>query len=126
MSHHVVSLEVPASPEYAQVVRMAGASVVGLYDVTYDVVDDIRMLVDEAFILLLGTGLRSKSLISFSFSVLDGTLHLIASSPDSTLACDKSEHSFGFGIVEALSDTCEVDDSADHCVITMTYRLTRA
>lgn len=125
MSHHVVSLEVPAMPEYAQVVRMAGAAVVGLYDVTFDVVDDIRMLVDEAFILLLKAAVQADSRVSFSFTVVDETLFITVSVLNAGGTCDRQQHSFGFGIIDALCDNCEVDDSSDSCVISLTYHLMR-
>lgn len=50
MAQDRITLTVPASGEYAKVVRMSAAALVSRLGVSYDEVEDVRMAAEEAFV----------------------------------------------------------------------------
>ena len=49
-----VTVTVPARPDFVRILRTVVASVGARFDLTYDRIDDLRMVVDEAAAQLLG------------------------------------------------------------------------
>lgn len=72
-----IQLELPASPEYGRVARIAAANLALRRGFSLDEIDDLRLVMDEAAVMLLGPGLDAQRL-DIAFSVFDNTVSVDA------------------------------------------------
>jgi len=106
-----VVLSVPAAGVYLSVIRTAAAGLGARLDFTLDNIEDLRIAVDEACVLLLRQA-RPGSDITVEFTLGDGTLRVRAAVP-----CDHprvpSQEGFSWTVLAALTTglAMEVDGS---------------
>jgi hypothetical protein len=75
-----IVLRVPALPAYGRVVRVGAAALALRQGMSFGEIDDVRLAIDEAWILLLdGSDGGSDSMIDCVFRMIDGLFELEAS-----------------------------------------------
>lgn len=123
MSDHV-RLTCPARDEFARMVRMTAAALAGRMGMSIDEVDDVRMAVEEAF-LLAKARVGADELVTFDFDVDDHSLALVVGPlPDDAAAgADSAEARYARFILESVCDEFSVDADPDDA--TCTLRLTK-
>jgi serine/threonine-protein kinase RsbW len=65
-----IVLTVPSRDEYARTVRMTAATLVGGKGASIDVVDDVRIAIEEAYIFACGKG-EEPAEVTFVFTIED-------------------------------------------------------
>src|ERR1041384_5822660 len=92
----VVELTVPALTSYLAVVRTATAGLAARLSYSLDEIEDLRIAVDEACVMLLSLpGPRNtQSVLTCRFAVLPDGLEVTVSAPVSDRAVLPPEHSF--------------------------------
>lgn len=107
-----VQLELPASPEYGRVARIAAAHLALRRGFTLHEIDDLRLVMDEAAVMLLGPGLRGERL-EITYTVDGGTVWVdarVASKAEISLPAERIER---FGeLVGELMDEYSIDAAA--------------
>ncbi len=91
-------LRIPARPEYGRVVRVSAASLGLRHGLSFGDIDDLRLAIDEAVILLLD-GIVDNTEIAIVFRFTDGRLELEATCDETTGASDES--------VARFTETCD-------------------
>ena len=94
----MVELRVPADPAYLTVVRTASAGLAARLDLTLDEIEDLRIAVDEACTLLLGSAPGEDDLVA-TFRLGEGTLEVEVRGPARELP---ERSSFAWAVLEAL------------------------
>lgn len=95
-------LTVPASEEWALVLRMAASGVGALYDLALDVIDDLGAAIDESLDLLMHQPMEPGRIEMSSFADEDG-LHVCLTAQDR--AARTGEEAADPEIVEAILNT---------------------
>lgn len=100
----VVLLDVPAAPAYIAVVRTAAAGLAARVDLTLDRIEDVRIAVDEACVMLVTPGEEDPPALSCAFTLQDESLEVEVSRAQVTLP----EHSaFVWAVLSALVDSLD-------------------
>jgi serine/threonine-protein kinase RsbW len=73
MANDLITLTVPARSEFAKIVRMTAAALVGRTEMSYDDVEDVRMAAEEAFVYAVDT-LPEGADVRFEFRVTDDSI----------------------------------------------------
>jgi serine/threonine-protein kinase RsbW len=94
----LVELRVPADPAYLTVVRTASAGLAARLDLTLDEIEDLRIAVDEACTLLLGSAPDDEELVA-TFRLGEGSLEVEVRGPARELP---ERSSFAWAVLEAL------------------------
>ncbi len=104
-----VLLCIPARPEYGRIVRV-GAAALGLrQSMSFSEIDDLRLAIDEAMILLLdGLTVDTETNIDIVFRVDDGHLELEAGRSTRSQLRDAAVQRFD-SITSGLIDDYDVD-----------------
>jgi anti-sigma regulatory factor (Ser/Thr protein kinase) len=68
-----IQLELPASPEYGRVARIAAAHLALRRGFSLDEIDDLRLVMDEVAVMLLSNG-RGDDRLDITYSVGDDTV----------------------------------------------------
>jgi serine/threonine-protein kinase RsbW len=113
-----VSLSVPPIPGYLALLRTVVGGCAGREGFTLDQIDDVKMAVDEAAVQLLrsnaGTGIHvdielteQSMIVSVGADVTEGTPII-------------DDSSFSWTILQALSDTVEVQTDPPRCTVVLT------
>ena len=99
----VVELTVPAESAYLAVVRTATAGLAARLSYSLDEIEDLRIAVDEACVMLLSLpGPRAtESALTCRFAVLPDGLEVTVSAPVSDRAMLPPEHSFAWQVLTA-------------------------
>jgi serine/threonine-protein kinase RsbW len=123
MSDHV-RLTCPARDEFARMVRMTAAALAGRMGMSIDEVDDVRMAVEEAF-LLAKARIPVEALVTFDFEVDGQSLELCVGPLPGAAAdsADTAEARYARFIIDAVCDEFSIDGEADQA--TCTLRLTK-
>lgn len=108
----VVLLDVPAAPAYIAVVRTAAAGLAARVDLTLDRIEDVRIAVDEACVMLVSPAqLRgdavageAPAVLSCAFTLEDESLEVEVSRTEIALP-DRS--AFVWSVLSALVDSLE-------------------
>ena len=107
-----VTVTIPARPDFVRLLRAVVASVGARLDLTYDRIDDLRMVVDEASAQLLR--LPSQSL---TMRVTPGERMVITvladASPNGSWPPGDLEDSLAWRVLSGLADDVRFDVSAD-------------
>lgn len=115
-----VQLELPASPEYGRVARIAAAHLALRRGFSLNEIDDLRLVMDEAVVMLLGPERRGGRLeVTYS---LDGNAvsvrARVTADGDHTLPMDRVER---FGeLVGELIDEYSIDRASRSLRLTKT------
>ena len=75
MSNDTITLTVPAKPEYVIVTRLTSAAFASRLGFDVDQIEDIKMSVAEAIILILNQAVRPEELL-IKFKHLDQCIHI--------------------------------------------------
>jgi hypothetical protein len=104
-----VQLELPASPQYGRVARIAAAHLALRRGFSLVEIDDLRLVMDEAAVMLLGPGLEAERLeITYGGGVGTVTVDLhVVSQTNIALPVERIER-FG-ALVGELVDSYEID-----------------
>ncbi len=106
-----VQLELPASPEYGRVARIAAAHLALRLGFTLTEIDDLRLVMDEAAVMLLEPGLDAER-FNITYSLSDDTVRVDAQVVSASTAPLPTERIERFGdLVGDLMDTYSVDAS---------------
>jgi serine/threonine-protein kinase RsbW len=99
----VVELTVPAESAYLAVVRTATAGLAARLSYSLDEIEDLRIAVDEACVMLLGLpGPRAvESALTCRFAVFPDGLEVTVSAPVSDRAMLPADHSFAWQVLTA-------------------------
>ncbi|MFP5346173.1 MAG: anti-sigma regulatory factor [Actinomycetes bacterium] len=93
-----VGLRVPADPAYLTVLRTATAGLAARLDLTLDEIEDLRIAVDEACVLLL-VGAADGDHLDASFQLEEDLLDIAVTGPASSLP---NGHSLTWAVLAAL------------------------
>ncbi len=107
-----VQLELPASPQYGRVARIAAAHLALRRGFSLTEIDDLRLVMDEAAVMLLDPQLPADRL-EITYSVGGDTVSVeaqVVSRIDAELSAESVER-FGF-LVGDLVDSYTIDPSA--------------
>lgn len=118
MASDQVTLTVPARDEFARAVRMTAVALLGRSGVSIDLLDDIRIAVEEAFIHACEVG-GCEDNLTFVFTLQESSFDLrigpLVASRESDSGQDASDRYSRF-ILESVCDEFETE-----CVETGTY-----
>jgi serine/threonine-protein kinase RsbW len=107
----VVLLDVPASPAYITVVRTAAAGLAARVDLTLDRIEDVRIAVDEACVMLVSTSGDSPdaepATLTCEFTLEQESLAVEVSRTSTTLP---EASAFVWSVLSALVDSLETGD----------------
>lgn len=121
-----VTLTVPAKPEFAHVARSTVTSLFATFDAPFEAVEDVRMAVEETFILVLSAGETSGD-ITYTFSLEGETIRIVIeaqlSEGATCLFSDNEAAEVSRTILEALADECIVSEFPTGVAITLTKNL---
>jgi serine/threonine-protein kinase RsbW len=70
-----VSIRIPASPQYLQIVRLIAAGLATRLNFTIDDIEDLKIGVDELATYLIGTGGRAGTL-NITFTIVDNRIEI--------------------------------------------------
>jgi hypothetical protein len=113
-----VQLELPASPQYGRVARIAAAHLALRRGFSLIEIDDLRLVMDEAAVMLLGPGLEADRLeITYGGDVGTVTVDLqVASATEIALPVERIERFAA--LVGELVDSYEIDAAAKRLTLT--------
>ncbi len=94
-----VDLRVPADPAYLAVIRTATAGLAARLDLTLDEIEDMRIAVDEACVLLLADRVEPGTELHATFTVSPRSLDVQVSGPARVLP---EGGNFAWSVLEAL------------------------
>jgi hypothetical protein len=118
-----IKLELPAVPEYGRVARIAAAHIALRRGFSLEEIDDLRLVMDEAAVMLLGPGMGAERL-DITYSIDGDTVGVdlkVISSEDHALPLERVER---FGeLVGKLVDSYTIDRPARR--LTLTKRRSR-
>jgi len=99
----VVLLAVPASGAWLGVLRTATASLPSRLQFPLDEIEDLRIAVDEACVMLLGLPAQpaAELMLTCRFAILPDGLEVTVSAPVSDRAVLPPEHSFAWQVLVA-------------------------
>ncbi|MBI2264756.1 MAG: hypothetical protein HYU64_06235 [Armatimonadetes bacterium] len=105
----IVTLSLPARPEYVSVLRLAMSAIASrISEFTYEDTEDIKLAVSEGFSLLLASR-RQPSNVAVECALDARSLRISLRSPRSLLAC-RNRAPLALQIIEALMDEVAVSD----------------
>ena len=119
----MVTVSVPARPDYLPVLRSTTATLGASTRLSIDAIDDLRIAVDEAFALLapLASGPRSATLeLTSTSEVVIATLR-VAVDPDGWPPRDLEE-SLAWRVLVGLMDGVTIDHRDGEATITLSKR----
>lgn len=105
-----VHLTIPASAEYAMVARLTAAGIASRLGLTYDEVEDLRVIVAEVCRLLLGSsnGVGGGTL-TLTYSVSDSEFAIDGTADASRPPLEPEEDDLSISLLEALADAHSID-----------------
>ncbi|MEM7284945.1 MAG: hypothetical protein AAF480_01210 [Actinomycetota bacterium] len=115
-----IQLELPASPEYGRVARIAAAHLALRRGFSLTEIDDLRLVMDEAAVMLLEPQLEGGRL-DVTYSVTDDTVSVdarIVAEDDGTLPIDRVERFAE--LVGELIDEYSIDRAGRRLTLTKT------
>jgi serine/threonine-protein kinase RsbW len=114
----VVDLRVPADPAYLAVIRTATAGLAARMNLTLDEIEDMRIAVDEACVLLLPDERSQDQFLHAAFTITPTALDVQVTGPATTLP-DGSN--FAWSVLEALVGHVETGTADSGCWIRLTH-----
>ena len=125
MTDHL-KLTVPARDEFARTVRLTAAAIASRMDMSLDDVGDVRIGVEEAYLLAVRC-VRPGDPVTFDFAISGDELTLeVGPLPvePGTLS-DSPEAKYARFILESVSDHFELAGDGDSCHVRLTKRASR-
>ena len=110
----IIELIVPALSTYLSVVRTATAGLAARLSFTFDEIEDLRIAVDEACVMLLslpGPQMSESATLTCRFRVLPDALAVRVTTSVDALAVMPAEQSFAWQVL--LAHAAEVSGSAE-------------
>lgn len=117
-----VSISIPASPEYVQVVRLVASGLAARLKFSLDDIEDLKIAVDELSAYLTGTQGREGSL-EITFEIDQDRIEITGAghfAPGQKVRSDLTEFS------RMILDTVADEASLDHSAGTPTFRLSKS
>lgn len=114
----VVDLRVPADPAYLAVIRTATAGLAARMNLTLDEIEDMRIAVDEACVLLLPEHQGEAQFLHAAFTITETSLDVQVSGPATTLPDGTN---FAWSVLEALVGHVETGTAATGSWIRLTH-----
>lgn len=120
MTPRTVQVRIPPEGGYVPLLRTTVAGIAAREAFTLEEVDDLRMGVEEAAVLLLRRGGRDH--LTLDVTVTEGALEAMLSTPATSGGEPVDEASFSWMILSALADkvSADRDGSAARIVLTKT------
>ena len=114
-----IVLQVPATDEYASIIRVAAASLALRLEAAISRIDDLRLAIDEALILLLGAATGATA-IQANLRITDVALQvqLTPVGQTSVTVSEPSRERF-VKISAGLVDDWEISDDPAHVLLTL-------
>ncbi len=115
-----IELELPGSPEYGRVARIAAAHLALRRGFSLNEIDDLRLVMDEAVVMLLGPGSDAERL-DITYTVDGDTVKVVATAVtahDEPLPVDRVERFAE--LVGELIDEYTIDRAGRRLVLTKT------
>ena len=115
-----IQLTVPADANFVGLVRSAAAHAAAHAHLDMDLIDDLKLAVDEAFTLVIGTQTASDS-VAVSFTASDAGLEVSLTGPHGVAAPEAG--TFAWTILSALvSEVSSSQNEDGQVTITMTSK----
>ena len=110
-----IYLEVPISEEYAHLLRLMVSGIASRMNFNLDAVDDLKIAVEEAFLLAINNSPKENQGISFrcSESKIEITLEGLIQSRENIDENQRKGQDYGLFIVEAVVDELEIVEGKD-------------
>lgn len=109
-----VEMNVPARREYARLIRLAIAGIASRMDFTVDSLEDLKMAIDEAYVIALDDPVQE--VFNVAFFIYPDRLEILVPGLGSAEALeDELLQKFGFSILNSVMDKVEwtrVDESS--------------
>ncbi len=113
-----VELRVPADPAYLAVIRTATAGLAARLDLTLDEIEDMRIAVDEACVLLLSSEPEPGAELHATFTITSSALDVQVTGPAPNLP--KGDN-FAWSVLEALVGQVETGSTLSGSWIRLTH-----
>jgi serine/threonine-protein kinase RsbW len=113
-----VDLRVPADPAYLAVIRTATAGLAARMNLTLDEIEDMRIAVDEACVLLLSDHPEPGEYLHAAFTITASALDVQVSGPAQVLP---EGTNFAWSVLEALVGRVETGTNDRGCWIRLTH-----
>jgi len=114
----IVDLRVPAVPAYLAVIRTATAGLAARLDLTLDEIEDMRIAVDEACVLLLSDHPEHGDELHAAFTITPSALDVQVTGPARVLP---ERGNFAWSVLEALVGRVETGSSLSGSWIRLTH-----
>jgi len=122
MTSSRTALSIPATKEYASVVRTTATALAALFDADIYLVENVRQAVDEAFVQAVSRSTGAGS-IDFTFEYRDGVLTTCVFAENSISGePDDFNESISRAILSSFCDECHIQDSKTW-TLTMSHNL---
>lgn len=116
----VVLLDVPATPAYITVVRTAAAGLAARVDLTLDRIEDVRIAVDEACVMLVSPADESEAVtLTCEFTLEAESLAVEVSRASTTLP---EASAFVWSVLSALVDSLETGEDEGRTWVRLVVR----
>ena len=109
MQPETVSIEIPASPVYLQVIRLVASGLASRLKFTIDEIEDLKMAVDEMAAYFTGTNGRDGTL-EVRFEIQEGCLEITGAgtfAPGEKVRTDLTD--FSRMILETVTDSASLE-----------------
>lgn len=104
-----VELVIPASPEYVVLARLTAAGIASRVGLSFDDIEDLRVVAAEMCRLLVGEEHTSKGTITLTYRVGDGSLEIEAIGETDPPTPTPSDDDLSVHLLSALADEHEVE-----------------
>jgi serine/threonine-protein kinase RsbW len=111
-THPIVELRVQADAAQLSVLRAVAAAIALQHDFDLDTVEDIKLAVDEAATRLIMNS-TDGSTLSCTFEVTVSRVKISLSAPTRTEAPSSQSRSFGWHVLNSLTDSVSVSSDTD-------------
>jgi len=117
-----IELTVPGRAEYARAVRIIAATLASRSGMSIDEVDDVRMALEEAFLLACAR-IGADGPVTFRFDVDDDRIDVCVGPLPASGDGDRDEEAgqrYSRFILEAVCDTFQLDTDGPTCFVRLT------
>lgn len=112
-----IFLEIPISEEYAHLLRLMVAGIASRMNFDLDAVDDLKIAVEEAYLMAINCCFGSSQGINFNVTEdhLEIVFNNLMMSKDSLDENQRKQQDYGLFIIEAVVDELDTILSKDSC-----------